>query len=488
MTDSGKSTHAVWGSDELLGLRAVESIESITEDIELLVVKECDLSPELVEQIRGKATWLRILVCCEQVAIPPMVLDCAPDGIAIGEAHLEFLLARLADGTYSRRVLEERKALLQDKADQDQRLASLQRYVDFFEQASDGIVVTTPDGIIRYANDSAAETLQSSSDELHGKSFIALLSPQYHRLAKRVLASEESAGSVGGSYGYIDFLLPIGHTDTVISAAIRHLADSNRVLVSFRDVTELREIENELRQTKDFLENLIQSSVDAIVAADVEGKVILFNSAAAQMLGFSAREVVSRLRFNDLLAPDELSDAMGKLSSSGFGGRGRLSLIRTDLLSKSGEKVPVNMTASTIYEGDREVAVVGIFTDLRERMRIEEKLNQAQLKLQISERQEVAMELAGLAAHELNQPMTSILGYAEILKRRMPDDERALKPVTVILREVERMAGIVRRLGHITDYKSQAYVGGARILELENSQSPQEEAATDKTKEQANEK
>jgi len=37
-------------------------------------------------------------------------------------------------------------------------------------------------------------------------------------------------------------------------------------------VTELREIETELRQTKEFLENLIQSSVDAIVAADIDGR------------------------------------------------------------------------------------------------------------------------------------------------------------------------------------------------------------------------
>jgi signal transduction histidine kinase len=86
----------------------------------------------------------------------------------------------------------------------------------------------------------------------------------------------------------------------------------------------------------------------------------------------------------------------------------------------------------------------------------------------MSERQAVAVELAGTAAHELNQPLTSILGYAELLKRRLDDGHPIdRKPIEVICREAERMAAIVRKIGQITAYETQPYVGGSQILALD---------------------
>jgi signal transduction histidine kinase len=143
--------------------------------------------------------------------------------------------------------------------------------------------------------------------------------------------------------------------------------------------------------------------------------------------------------------------------------------MRKELLAKSGEMVPVNLTAAIIYEDDHEIATVGIFTDLRERVRMEEKLSHVQKKLQMTERQSIAIELAGAAAHELNQPLTSILGYAEMLKSRVQPTDKNRKAVEVICRETERMATIVRKIGQITAYKTQSYVGGLQIMDFEET-------------------
>ncbi|MBI3179718.1 MAG: hypothetical protein HYZ27_08650 [Deltaproteobacteria bacterium] len=89
-----------------------------------------------------------------------------------------------------------------------------------------------------------------------------------------------------------------------------------------------------------------------------------------------------------------------------------------------------------------------------------------QRQLQISERQAVAAELAGAAAHELNQPLTSILGYAEILRRRLAEGDPNRRPAEVIAREAERMASIVKRIGQITAYQTKAYVGSSQIMDL----------------------
>jgi signal transduction histidine kinase len=123
-----------------------------------------------------------------------------------------------------------------------------------------------------------------------------------------------------------------------------------------------------------------------------------------------------------------------------------------------------------VFEEGEEVATVGIFTDLRQQIRIEERLEQAVESLERTQRQAVVAELAGAAAHELKQPLTSLLGYAELLRRGPPQDpERYERAVETIYREARRVADIVRRIGRITNYKTKDYVGGARIVDLDEA-------------------
>jgi signal transduction histidine kinase len=160
---------------------------------------------------------------------------------------------------------------------------------------------------------------------------------------------------------------------------------------------------------------------------------------------------------------------MRMLRSTSYGGVGRLEQTRREVRIASGEVVPVSITASTLYERDREVATVGILTDLRERIRMEQRLLDAQQKLQLSEKQALVAELAGAAAHELNQPLTSIMGYAGLIERQSPKDATYLRAVAIIMSEAERMASIVKKIGKITKYETTDYVGTARMLDLQRA-------------------
>src|SRR4029079_9669051 len=111
--------------------------------------------------------------------------------------------------------------------------------------------------------------------------------------------------------------------------------------------------------------------------------------------------------------------------------RGQLSLTRQEILTKRGEKVPVNISAFIVYEGQREVATLGVFSDLRYRVELEQKLFSAEERLEESEKNAVIIALAGTAAHEHNQPLTSVMGYAELLKRRLKETDYAWRPVDI---------------------------------------------------------
>ena len=244
------------------------------------------------------------------------------------------------------------------------------------------------------------------------------------------------------------------------------LAGTGAVILAFRDVTAERALEHELRSTKEFLERLIDSTVDAIIAADMRGSIILFNQGAERLFGYRARDVIGKLPVWELYEEGGANQIMRMLRSTSYGGVGRLEQTRREVRIASGEIVPVSMTASVVYEGEREAATVGILTDLRERIRMEQRLLDAQQKLQLSEKQALVAELAGAAAHELNQPLTSIMGYTQLIQRQSEKDASHLRAVGIILSEAERMAGIVKKIGKITKYETVDYVGTAKMLDL----------------------
>ena len=142
--------------------------------------------------------------------------------------------------------------------------------------------------------------------------------------------------------------------------------------------------------------------------------------------------------------------------------RGRTMLVASHRLS-----VLTAADLILVLENGRPIGSVGIFTDLREKLRIQAELERAQDELRSREKQALIAELAGAAAHELNQPLMIVGAYAQLLQRQVEADAEAKKTAEVITSEAQRMADIVRKVGSITKYETKSYVGEAKILDLE---------------------
>src|SRR5258706_13400171 len=193
------------------------------------------------------------------------------------------------------------------------------------------------------------------------------------------------------------------------------LHEDDAVLCTFRDVTLERQTAVELKQTKEFLERVIDSSVDGIVSANLNGTVLLFNRAAARIFGYSPSDVVGKMRVERLYPQGVARDIMRKIRNPELSGYGRLEDCRVDMLGSDGGQIPVSLSASLVLDNGRPIGSVGIFTDIREKLRMQERLDHAQEELRGRERMAIVAELAGAAAHELNQPLTRGVGYAQLL-------------------------------------------------------------------------
>lgn len=375
--------------------------------------------------------------------------------------------AHLRHGAVLESLRDQTHRISRLRFEAERRLRGIESLKEHFEAASDGVVIVDEDGAILFVNRAAERITGFARDGLLGRPLADLL------VAEAAVVAEEVVDKVLSGENLDPFDLGVATTAgdrLMVSASTSTvLAATGAAVLTFRDVTAQRALEGELRATKEFLERLIDSTVDAIVAADMRGNVILFNQGAERLYGYRSDEVIGKIPVWDLYDDGVPRQIMRMLRSTSHGGVGYLEQTRRELKRKGGELVPVNMTASIIYEAGREVATVGIFSDLRDRIRIEQRLLQAQEKLQVSEKQALVAELAGAAAHELNQPLTSILGYAQLIVRQSPPDASHLRAVGVIRSEAERMADIVKKIGRITKYETMPYVGGASILDLERS-------------------
>lgn len=348
------------------------------------------------------------------------------------------------------------------------KAASLETYHLFFANVREGVAILDDKACVLSLNPAGATILDTAPEAAIGRHLVEATRP----VDEAVLMELVAAARRGESRTDVDLVCTPGGRKLTLSLSTAPLEDGRRALIlSFRDVTQARKLANELGQTKDFLERLIDSSVDAVVAADMRGRIILFNKGAEALSGYTSAEAISGLHVRQFYPPGVAERIMEQLRSPEHGGRGRLSLNRQDIMHRSGQRVPVNMTASIVYEGGREVASVGIFTDLRDRMELERKLSDVETRLEESEKNAVIVALAGTAAHELNQPLTSVMGYAELLKRKLKEDDSSYKPVDIIYREAERMAEIVRKIGRITRYETKAYLGSQRIVDLDKASS-----------------
>ena len=372
---------------------------------------------------------------------------------------------------------EETRRDTQARLEAERQMEALQRYADLFASAVDGVAAFDTYGRLLFANPAAYQLFGFTEASLpQGTALIDLVADQDRRKAQ-ILGGKFMRGRYPRN---IDLTISTGHGNAIISGSFSPLRGTEgAVLFSFRDVTEARAIQRELEHTKSFLQSLIDASVDAIVASDMSGKIILFNSAAVRLYGYTQEEATELISVRALYPQGGAVEVGRMLRSPAYGGVGRLLPVRMDAVDKQGDVFPISLTAATIYEGDKVVANFGIFTDLRERLRVEEQLAQAQQQLAVSEKQALVAELAGAMAHELNQPLTSVMASAELLLRKLKDDQNTGRAVNRMYQEASRIAEIVRKIGHLTRYETTPYVGKQKILDINRAAANSDDAATD---------
>jgi len=200
---------------------------------------------------------------------------------------------------------------------------------------------------------------------------------------------------------------------------------------------------DELKRAYDYQENLIESSIDGIVAMDEQDNIVIFNEGAEKILGYKFDEVAGKMGAADLYPPGQFKKVREVLYGDGYGGTGKLANYETTILNSAGDQVPVWLSASIIYEHEKVLGTVMFFQDLTERRRLEKK---------VLESEKLATIGQGVAyiSHEIKNPLMVISGFAQQVLRGMDQDDTNRAKLEIIINEVKRLEGFLLDISDFT--------------------------------------
>jgi len=116
------------------------------------------------------------------------------------------------------------------------------------------------------------------------------------------------------------------------------------------------------------------------------------------------------------------------------------------ITTKDGEEIPVTLSSSIITIDGKETGSVGVFRDMREVLQMRKDLEEAHLQLVESERIASIGRMAAGIAHEINNPLSGILIYAELLKESLKDNPQHFEDTEEIIHQTLRCKNIVSDL------------------------------------------
>ena len=186
-----------------------------------------------------------------------------------------------------------------------------------------------------------------------------------------------------------------------------------------------------------FAASIVESSDDAIVGMTPDGMVTSWNAGAERLYGYMAREVIGRWPIGITVPEDEQSKILKRV------GRGeRVDHYETVGVRKDGCRINVSVTVSPIRDaGGKIIGASSIARDITHR-------KEAEAATPAQEILRYVASLAAAAAHEINNPLAVIMGYAQLLTDKV--DAQGQGQIDEILEALSRIQEIVARMKRVT--------------------------------------
>ncbi len=317
-----------------------------------------------------------------------------------------------------------------------------QRFSDAMDASPSLIGITgVEDGKFVYANGSWLSTFGYRRDEVIGKTPAELdiwTGPKGRASLIETLKKKGAARNLE-----LELRMKSGEVREFLSSVQTiEIEGRDHLLFFSQDITERKRVEEALRLTQFSFDR----ASDAIFWLDSDGCLTYVNDTACRMLGYPLEELLGS-NLGDI-DPD-VSPAEFQRSWDRIGARGSIRF-ETRYRAKDGTMIPVDVSSFHLKYGDTELAC-SFSRDITERKLAEDMSRQHERELAQLLRRNTVGEMASALAHEINQPLASIVNYSRGCTRRFRSgkwkSDEILNALDQISEQTERASSIIRNIG-----------------------------------------
>jgi PAS domain S-box-containing protein len=301
-------------------------------------------------------------------------------------------------------VTDHKKAEMELKESDD-------RYRLLVESSPDGIIIHQ-DGIVIFANKATAVLLNADKpDELVGKPVMSFVHPDYIKTVHDRIHSTQNARDeaplIEAKFLGIDGI----EIEVEVAAIPFSLKGKPATQVVFRDITKRKKAEEELEESREFLNKIINSIGDPVFVKDRQHRFILVNDAECKMLDRQSNEILGRTTY-DLFPTKEMGDISWEKDELVFR-TGQENLNEETIANAAGVSHTILVKKNLYTTNDKDQFLVGAVTDITELKRYEEILKNAKEAAEAATR--AKSEFLANMSHEIRTPMNAVIGMTGLL-------------------------------------------------------------------------
>jgi PAS domain S-box-containing protein len=320
----------------------------------------------------------------------------------------------------------------------DQREKEL-RFTELFETLQEGVYFSTPDGQLLDANPALVSMLgyEDKGDLLRVEPAALNFDPGQKPVLGRAIDDR------GGVRTREVKLRKKDGTAAVFLDSSRAVWDTSGNIIRYQgtlvDITEKRSMERELAQQEEFRSRLLESFPDLILVVDLNERYTFVSSRARDLLGYQPKEMLGK-KISDL---DDHSPDLASLYHTIVSGAQAFAAAEYGARHRDGNWRTMRAAGSQLVDAEGKIS--GVIISVRD-ITIERKLEQQVVQ---SERLAAMGAMIGGVAHELNNPLTSILGVSELLQDT-ETNETSRKQLAMLQQQARRAAEIVQNLTYFS--------------------------------------
>ena len=396
-------------------------------------------------------------------------------GAVVGKLHDYY--KRIQDELEVRKVLEtelqQLRTLELTHADHTLR-ASEGRFQAIAENSPDAIIITDSNGIITYCNRATESMFACGQQDMVGQHSSILLAPHVRESEAANRASYMRAGEGGVLCSTFESIgVRKDGTEFPIEFPFFSWKTDDELFYTaiIRDISQRKQAENEIRQSRDYLETIFQVSPDAILVGDAAGSFVMANQSVYDVYGYRPEELIGK--HGSILAPDD--EQTRQKSYAMLNELFEKGIIRNYVIErkhKDGRIIQVEASQVLLKNPDGSFAgSVSATRDITDRQRFEQELRQSRDYLEnifrVSPDAFIVTNADGYVVMA-NESVFDVYGYTpeEIIGQHASlfpaDDEQAMQGAIQMVEELFE-TGIVRNFVNMRKRKD------GRIIQTESS-------------------